>query len=178
MQRSSDIGHSMTVWAIRTRETIADASGNGPMTAIWSFMLTPLGFQATRPNTEGRLTWRRVGGWIEIDVENELPLGNDPRTLTAWIYLPFVTGDAKFLHYGTEENGRSFDFTMEYHEDTPHIWLRHWGGNIRYPGAIEDEWMHFAARRFGRGRDDERRSGLYQRRRIDWVAWRRPGPGS
>ena len=83
-------------------------------------------------------------GTVHVILDDDLPIGSAPRTLSAWVFA-IGGGDRKFLSYGGQANGMSFDFTVEDHDGTPHVWYRHWGGNIRFPGAIYGEWFHFAA---------------------------------
>lgn len=92
----------------------------------------------------GAIDFGGSSGTVQISLQDALPIGNAPRTLAAWVFAPW-SADQKFLSYGSQANGMSFDFTVEDHDGTPHVWFRHWGGNIRFPGAAYGEWMHFAA---------------------------------
>ena len=92
----------------------------------------------------GALNFARQIGYAQIPVGEGLPIDNQPRTLTAWVLAP-TASDTKFLSYGGRKSGRAFDFTIELHDGTPHVFFRHWGGNMRYPNAVVGELMHFAA---------------------------------
>ncbi len=97
-----------------------------------------------RPMTAGRSSFAGQDGYARIPLGEALPIGNASRTLAAWVLAPTPT-DAKFLSYGARKPGEAFDFTVESSDGTPHVFLRHWGGNMRYPDAVTGEFMHFAA---------------------------------
>ena len=93
----------------------------------------------------GAIDFGGSGGTVQVvGLEDSLPIGNAPRALAAWVFAT-ASADRKFLSYGNPSPGMSFDFTVEDHDGTPHVWFRHAGGNIRFPGAFFGEWMHFAA---------------------------------
>jgi hypothetical protein len=121
---------------------VADTSGNNLHGQL--FNLTSPWVTGAQAKHGGALEFSNGAGFASINVGDRLPSGSDPRTLAAWVYAP-APADSKFLSYGSQKPGRSFDFTVELHEDAPHVFLRHWGGNMRYPGAVVGEFMHFAA---------------------------------
>ena len=124
--------------------TVRDVSGNGYDGELVDLFADEAWVSGDDAVHGGALNFEAQDGRVWIDID-DLPIGNAARTLAAWVNVPFVSNDQKFLSYGAQGNGQSFDFTIEFDGNEPHVWFRHWGGNIRYPGAVEDEYMHFAA---------------------------------
>jgi hypothetical protein len=120
--------------------SVMDTSGNNVHGALFN-LTSPW---VANGRYGGAIEFSTGAGFASINVGDRLPAGTEPRTLSAWVLAP-EPRDAKFLSYGSQKPGRSFDFTVELHNDTPHVFLRHWGGNMRYPGAVVGEFMHFAA---------------------------------
>ena len=52
-------------------------------------------------------------GDLEVDLGDDLPIGNAERSITLWIHIDQVQGDRKFLSYGTDSDGEAFTFCME-----------------------------------------------------------------
>jgi hypothetical protein len=119
-----------------------DASGNELHGTL--FNLASAWVDGSNAKHGGALDFSDRVGYVSINLGERLPVGNEPRTLAAWV-LAQESADSKFLSYGSQKAGRSFDFTIELHDAEPHVFFRHWGGNMRYPGAVVGEFMHFAA---------------------------------
>jgi hypothetical protein len=122
--------------------TVQDVSGNEHNGAI--SLLNQPWVAGDQAHQGGAIDFGPRTGYVQIDVGDSLPVGSAPRTLAAWV-LAREPADAKFLSYGARQAGRAFDFTIELHNGTPHVFLRHWGGNMRYPNGVVGEFMHFAA---------------------------------
>ena len=86
-----------------------------------------------------------ASGAVVADLGTDLPTGNSPRTITAWVQVSGGDlGDRKFMGYGVGQFGKRFDFTVELENSDPVVKFRHNGGNISFDGAVLDEWFHFA----------------------------------
>jgi hypothetical protein len=125
-----------------TTRTVGDVSGNEHNGAI--SLLSQPWVAGDQAHQGGAIDFGPRSGYVQINVGDSLPMGSTPRTLAAWV-MAREPADAKFLSYGSRQSGRAFDFTIELHDQTPHVFLRHWGGNMRYPNAVVGEFMHFAA---------------------------------
>ena len=87
-----------------------------------------------------------TGGYMEADLGVDLPSGAEERTIALWINFPQVQNDRKFFGYGTESAGLAFTFCMENVNGEDGVRMRHWGGNMMYPGITTNEWNHVTIR--------------------------------
>jgi hypothetical protein len=119
--------------------TAADASGSGH---DGSYMESPI---LDVPGVYGT-GMDSADGYFEVDLGDDLPIGNAERSITLWVHIDQVQGDRKFLSYGTGSNGQAFTFCMENVGGEDGVRLRHWGGNMFYAGITTGEWSHLAIR--------------------------------
>ncbi len=87
-----------------------------------------------------------AGGYVEVDLGDDLPVQAEERTIALWLNTPDVRGDRKFCGYGSETNGQGFTFCIENVNGEDGVRLRHWGGNMFYVGFITGQWNHIAIR--------------------------------
>ncbi|MCP4610288.1 MAG: LamG domain-containing protein [Planctomycetes bacterium] len=85
-------------------------------------------------------------GYMEVDLGTDLPIQAEERTIALWINTPEVRGDRKFCGYGTDTAGQALTFCIENVNGEDGVRLRHWGGNMFYPGFTTGEWNHIAIR--------------------------------
>jgi hypothetical protein len=86
------------------------------------------------------------GGYMTADLGDDLPTGAAERSITLWLSTPAVQSDRKFCGYGSETAGQAFTFCIENVDAQDGVRMRHWGGNMFYPGFITGEWNHIAIR--------------------------------
>jgi len=87
-----------------------------------------------------------AGGYVEVDLADDLPIEAEERTIALWLNTPEVRGDRKFCGYGTETAGQAFTFCIENVNGEDGVRMRHWGGNMFYVGFITGEWNHLTIR--------------------------------
>ena len=87
-----------------------------------------------------------AGGYMEVDLGDDLPIGAEERTIALWVNAPEVRGDRKFCGYGAETAGQALTFCLENVNGEDGVRLRHWGGNMFYTGFIAGQWNHIAIR--------------------------------
>ena len=87
-----------------------------------------------------------AGGYMEVDLGTDLPIQAEERTIALWVNTPEVRGDSKFCGYGTDTAGQALTFCIENVNGEDGVRLRHWGGNMFYPGFTTGEWNHIAIR--------------------------------
>ncbi len=87
-----------------------------------------------------------AGGYMEVDLGTDLPTQAEERTIALWVNTPQVRGDRKFCGYGNETAGQALTFCIENVNSEDGVRMRHWGGNMFYPGFIIGEWNHIAMR--------------------------------
>jgi hypothetical protein len=85
-------------------------------------------------------------GYMEVDLGADLPTQAEERTIALWINTPEVRGDRKFCGYGTDTAGQALTFCIENVNGDDGVRLRHWGGNMFYPGFTTGQWNHIAIR--------------------------------
>ncbi|MHC4168513.1 MAG: LamG domain-containing protein, partial [Planctomycetota bacterium] len=137
MARAELIGH----WTLdETSGTVAaDSSGRGhDGTYVNTPVLDIPGVFGTGMDT--------TDGYMEVDLGDDLPIQAQERTITLWLNTAQVRGDRKFVSYGSEGNGQAFTFCIENVDNADGVRLRHWGGNMFYPGFVTGEWNHLAMR--------------------------------
>jgi len=86
-----------------------------------------------------------AGGYMEADLETDLPTGAEERTIALWVKTE-VKADRKFCSYGTDTAGQALTFCIENVNDEDGVRMRHWGGNMFYAGFTMGEWNHIAIR--------------------------------
>jgi hypothetical protein len=87
-----------------------------------------------------------AGGYMEVDLGDDLPIQAEERTIALWVNVPEVRGDRKFVSYGADTAGQAFTFCIENVNGEDGVRLRHWGGNMFYAGFVTGEWNHLAMR--------------------------------
>ena len=68
-----------------------------------------------------------AGGYMEVDLGDDLPIGAEERTIALWVNAPEVRGDRKFCGYGAETAGQALTFCLENVNGEDGVRLRHWG---------------------------------------------------
>jgi hypothetical protein len=117
----------------------ARGSGDGELTG---FLFDPLWVDG---KYGGALNFGAEPGAIVADMGDELPVGNEPRTIAAWINLEFPA-QAFFASYGAGGGGKQFNIGVEDNSGIPNIRVRHGGGSMFFDGEVlEGEWNHIAA---------------------------------
>jgi hypothetical protein len=86
------------------------------------------------------------GGYMEVDLGDDLPIQAEERTIALWVNVPEVRGDRKFCGYGADSDGQGFTFCIENVNGEGGVRLRHWGGNMFYAGFTTGQWNHIAIR--------------------------------
>ena len=135
--RAELIGH----WALdeTSGTTAADFSGRGHN---GTYVLSPgLGIPGVYGTGMNSAT-----GYMQADLGADLPVQAEERTIALWVNTPQARGDRKFCGYGNASNGQAFTFTIETVDNQDGVRLRHWGGNMFYPGFIVGQWNHIAIR--------------------------------
>jgi len=135
--RAELIGH----WALdeTSGTTAADFSGRGH---DGTYMLSPsLGIPGVYGTGMNSAT-----GYMQADLGADLPVQAEERTIALWVNTAQSRGDRKFCGYGNTSNGQAFTFTVETVDNQDGIRLRHWGGNMFYPGFTVGQWNHIAVR--------------------------------
>ena len=120
-----------------------DSSGNGYDGELTSFFLDPLWLNEGQSVRGGAMDFGGEPGAIVAIIGDDLPIGAEPRTLAAWINVEFAA-QAFFMSYGAGGAGGQFSVGVELNGDTPNVRLRHGGGSMFFPTAVEGEWMHVA----------------------------------
>ncbi len=87
-----------------------------------------------------------TGGYMEVDLDDDLPVQAEERTIAFWMTTPMVQSDRKFCSYGAASAGVAFTFCLENVNGEDGVRMRHWGGNMFYPGFVLGEWNHVAIR--------------------------------
>ena len=89
----------------------------------------------------GALEFTSSGSGVSVNMgAGVLPSGNSQRTITAWVSSD-VSGDKKFLGYGSGGAGATFDWVVE----GSGVWLRHGGGQVKWDfGYTLGTMMHVA----------------------------------
>ncbi|MFC1636350.1 LamG-like jellyroll fold domain-containing protein [Planctomycetota bacterium] len=87
-----------------------------------------------------------AGGYMEVDLGDDLPIQAEERTIALWVNTPEVRGDRKFCGYGSDTAGQAMTFCIENVNGEDGVRMRHWGGNMFYTGFITGQWNHITIR--------------------------------
>jgi len=87
-----------------------------------------------------------AGGYMEVDLGTDLPIQAEERTIALWVDIHQEPSNQQFCGYGNTTAGEAFSFTIENVDGEDGIRMRHWGGNMFYPGFITGQWNHLAMR--------------------------------
>lgn len=120
--------------------TTPDSTGNG-----YTGDLTGLTASDLVGGVDGNaLDFTGSGNYVTADLDDDLPDGNEARTIAMWVKANSTDGFDRVFAVGNSplDNGSTTDFTIENHEGSPFVYFKHRGGNIRYPDVPIGDWFH------------------------------------